>query len=166
MSTTLLHQYLRWLDWEQTVTQQTIASLRSVPAENHNSDAWRRACSILGHLLAARQIWLFRLGAFETKPTSLFPAGLDLAQLQQDYDAVIAAWQSYLSSIADDSALDRGMEYESFDGARFRSSLADILAQVNTHGAYHRGQIAMLVKQSGGAPATTDFIYWSREKLT
>jgi uncharacterized damage-inducible protein DinB len=162
MPNTLLHQYLHWLDWEQDVTRQTIDTLRAIVPQ-HRGEAYQRACSLLGHLLAARQVWLFRLGASEKKPEGLFPAVVDLEQLGQDLDAVIAEWRRYLSSLSDDSALERVLEYQSLDGGKFRSTLADILAQLNTHGSYHRGQIAMLVKQSGGTPAITDYIYWSRE---
>ena len=165
MPKTLLNQYLHWLAWEQDVTDQAIESLRAVPSEQRGSDAYQRACSILGHLLAARQIWLFRLGASEKKPEGLFPAGMNLDELQQNYRASLHAWKTYLSSLSDDSALNHALEYQSLDGGRFRSTLADILAQLNTHGSYHRGQLAMLVKQCGGTPAITDYIYWSRERL-
>jgi len=41
---------------------------------------------------------------------------------------------------------------------------ADILTQVATHGAYHRGQIAKAIRRGGGTPADTDFIIFVREQ--
>jgi uncharacterized damage-inducible protein DinB len=165
MSTTLLHQHLRWLAWDRDVTRLAIESLAAVPADQRGTDLYRRACSVAGHLLAARQIWLFRLGAWPSKPEGLFPASVELGKLASDYDETLSAWRTYTESLGDDAALERAIDYHSMDGSPFRSTIAEILAQLHTHGAYHRGQIAMLVKQSGGTPAMTDFIFWSRANL-
>jgi uncharacterized damage-inducible protein DinB len=34
---------------------------------------------------------------------------------------------------------------------------------VALHGSYHRGQIALLMRQGGGAPAATDYIAFVRD---
>ena len=65
----------------------------------------------------------------------------------------------------DDTAIDQELEYQSLDAGRFRSRIEDILAQLFGHSWYHRGQIAMLVRASGGQPAVTDLIFWTRESI-
>ena len=47
-------------------------------------------------------------------------------------------------------------------GQAFRSTLEDILLHVALHGAYHRGQLAMLVRDGHGEPAPTDYIAFVR----
>jgi uncharacterized damage-inducible protein DinB len=37
-----------------------------------------------------------------------------------------------------------------------------VLLHVVSHGAYHRGQIASDLRNSGGEPVLTDFIHWVR----
>jgi uncharacterized damage-inducible protein DinB len=110
-------------------------------------------------------MWLFRLGMFPKKPTSLFPTDLSLEQIESQFAEVFAAWQTFLGGLPGDAELAKPFEYQSLDGNKFRSMLGDILAQLTTHGAYHRGQLASLVKACGGTPAITDFIYWSRESI-
>lgn len=161
----LIQQCQRFLDWEVDVTAQVVSSLHGVPSDIHPTEPWQKAVTILGHLAAARQVWLFRLGKFPTKPTVLFPTDLRLEQIESQFAEVFAAWQTYLAELTDDAALDGQVEYQSFDGSRFRSSIGDIIAQLTTHGAYHRGQLASLVKACGGTPAITDFIFWSRESI-
>jgi len=43
--------------------------------------------------------------------------------------------------------------------------VADVLTHVVLHSAYHRGQIASLIRSGGDAPAYTDFIHAARQGL-
>ena len=54
--------------------------------------------------------------------------------------------------------LSRDFAYTNTKGQQFRSRLSDVALHVAFHGVYHRGQIAALVRQHGGEPASTDFI--------
>ncbi len=42
----------------------------------------------------------------------------------------------------------------------------DILTQLFGHSWYHRGQIAARVRELGGEPAATDFVFFTRELLS
>ncbi len=165
MAQVLLPQYLRWLDWEQDATAKVIASLHSVPNENRSHEAYQKALTMFGHTLVARQAWLYRLGITSTPPTTFFPTNVDLTQLETGWAEVFAAYRKLLSSKTDDAEFATVIEYQSSDAGRFKNTFADVLVQLNGHGSYHRGQIAMLVKQLGGTPAITDFIYWARESV-
>ena len=70
----------------------------------------------------------------------------------------------YLAKLSDDELAQR-IEYNSLDAGRFGNRIEDILTQLFTHSAYHRGQIASLVRAAGGEPAATDYIYWCREPV-
>jgi len=54
------------------------------------------------------------------------------------------------------------VQYRTTTGAPYENTVEEILTQVLLHGAYHRGQIALLVRQLDGQPAVTDFIAWVR----
>jgi uncharacterized damage-inducible protein DinB len=47
-------------------------------------------------------------------------------------------------------------------GQAFTSTVEDILLHVCLHGQYHRGQVALLLREAGAAPATTDYIAFAR----
>ncbi len=62
-----------------------------------------------------------------------------------------------------DADLQRVITYQSIgDGGWFQSIVVDVLTQLYGHSLYHRGQIAARVRSSGGQPAETDFIFWTR----
>ena len=114
----------------------------------------------MAHLVAARKMWLYRLGA-GSKPPELFPAQTSLSELPKLVDEMEAAWSTYFSNLTDD-VLARNFEYQSYDGPRFSNTIEDVLTQLYGHSLYHRGQIAMILRTIGAEPAPTDFIYWSR----
>ena len=47
-------------------------------------------------------------------------------------------------------------------GRRFATRAIDMFTQLVMHGSYHRGQIALLLRQSGAEPAATDYITFVR----
>ncbi|MGH7670969.1 MAG: DinB family protein, partial [Gemmatimonadaceae bacterium] len=52
--------------------------------------------------------------------------------------------------------------YRNSAGKEFSSAVGEMLTQVATHGCYHRGQIAALVRAAGDEPQSTDFIAFAR----
>jgi len=48
-------------------------------------------------------------------------------------------------------------------GEPWTSSVQDVLTHVVMHSAYHRGQIASLMRAGGSTPAYTDFIHAVRQ---
>ncbi len=164
MSAPIADRYRRWFEYERDAHDRVFSSFETVPAERRDSPEFRKAVSVMAHVVAARRVWLTRLGAAPASPGALFPEGLDPSQVADDWRPVQEAWGHYLGSLTDEE-LAREVEYQSLDAGRFRSRLEDILAQLFGHSWYHRGQVAMLVRAAGGEPAPTDFIYWSREPI-
>jgi uncharacterized damage-inducible protein DinB len=62
----------------------------------------------------------------------------------------------------DEDALGREIVYTNQTGKSFRNTPRDILTHLGMHSHYHRGQIAILVRQAGATPAVTDFIAFCR----
>jgi uncharacterized damage-inducible protein DinB len=61
--------------------------------------------------------------------------------------------------------LSRDFAYTNSKGQQFWNKISDVAVHVGFHRVYHRGQIAMLVRQYGGEPAYTDFIQAVRTGL-
>ncbi len=164
MATDVIDRYKRWFEYEQDAHAKVLASFETVPPDRRESSEFRRAVAIFAHIVAARRVWLARLGVIEAAPGGLFPDQPDVAQVAEMWREVQGLWRGFLAG-ADDAALARVLEYQSFDAGRFRNCVEDILAQLFGHSSYHRGQIAMLVRAAGGEPAITDLIYWCREPV-
>jgi uncharacterized damage-inducible protein DinB len=155
-------RFRRWFGYEQDAHAKVLASLATVPADRRDGAEYKRAVAIFAHLVGARHVWLYRLGAVPDPPAVLFPENPDLAAVAADWEGLRRKWADYLAA-ATDADLARVFDYRSFDGHPFRNTIEDVLAHLFTHSAYHRGQIATLVKAAGGTPAATDFVYWCRE---
>ncbi len=121
--------------------------------------AQAEATPILAHLLAAEHVWLSRLRG-ELPGLPVWPA-LTLDQCRALLADCNDGWARYISGLPED-AVQVNVAYQNSRGESFRSSVADVLTQVFTHGQYHRGQIAKMVGRAGGEPAITDFIAYAR----
>ena len=157
-------RYQRWFDYERDAFSKCLKSLESVPLDRRQEKSFLKAVSLLAHTMNARKVWLSR---FQGRPLTnmvLFPEGLSLAEIESDWAIVQQNWIDYLATLAP-VELVRPFEYRSSDGGHFRSRIEDILDHLFGHSFYHRGQIAMLVREAGGQPAATDYVYWTRETL-
>lgn len=156
-------KYRRWFEYEKDSDAKALASLQAVADPIRALPQFQKAVDLLAHLVAARNMWLYRLG-HGSKPAELFPIETALASLPRLLDEMENAWSSYLENLTDEQ-IGRVFEYQSYDGPRFRNTVDDVLTQLFGHSLYHRGQIAMILRSIGAEPAPTDFIYWTREAL-
>lgn len=157
-----VEQYRRWFEYEQDSHHKALDSLLSVPPELRPTEAFQKAVDLMAHVVAARFLWLNRLGASSERPADLFPQGSPLADLSVRLEQMHEAWSVYLGQLTD-TELTRGFEYQSSEGARYRNTVEDVLTQVFGHSWYHRGQVAALIRSIGAVPAVTDFVFWARE---
>jgi uncharacterized damage-inducible protein DinB len=161
MSQKMIDRFRRWFDYEKDSHAKTIASLYAVPEELRDGEPFRKAVYLMGHIIAARRMWLFRFG-IAGENAELFPQDVTLEQLTDQISEMEKLWTNYLLGI-DDADLERVFEYQSYEGPRFRNTIDEILTQLFGHSWYHRGQIAQLIRSIGAEPAVTDFVFWARE---
>jgi uncharacterized damage-inducible protein DinB len=135
-------------------------------ADEHVLDALRRATSPpervierYAHLLAAELVWLDRVeGATQSVP--VWP-NVDLAQCARLASTARKRYETFLAGpTAGD--LERIVHYANSAGQEFDTPLGDILVHVALHGAYHRGQVALMLRDAGAEPAPTDYIAFVR----
>jgi uncharacterized damage-inducible protein DinB len=156
-------KYRRWFEYEIDSNAKVLASLQAVPDDRRVLPEFQKAVNLMAHLVAARNMWLYRLGQ-GSKPADLFPENTPITDLPRLIEETQAAWSSYFSTLTDDK-IAQSFEYQSYDGPRFRNTIEDVLTQLYGHSLYHRGQIALILRSIGAEPAATDFIYWTREPL-
>lgn len=160
----MIDRYRRWFEYEKDSHAKTIASLVGVPADKRSSPSYQKAVDLFAHMMAARRLWLFRLGVINEGPRDIFPESVNVETLDALAEDVHGLWQDYLDRI-DDDELSRVFEYRSLEGEQFTNSIEDILTQLFGHSWYHRGQIAQLIRAMGCEPAVTDLVYWTREPV-
>ena len=150
---TVLARLFEHMAWADAAAREAV---RRMPAD---APELTRATAIYAHLFGAEQLWLARLGGRPAEYPVWPTLGLDVAgRLAAD---TVRAFQALVARL-DDASLAREVSYVNSAGRAFTNRVDDILLQVAMHGSYHRGQIALLVRQGGGEPAPTDYIVFAR----
>lgn len=160
----MAERYRRWFDYERDSHAKVLAALEAAPKRAKGTRQFRKAVKLAAHVIAARQIWLFRLGAARRAPSDFFPSGLTLPELRRRFRRMHGAWSGYLSGLTR-KEIARSFDYRSTEGIWYRNRVEDILTTLFGHSLYHRGQIAMLLRSAGAEPPETDFVFWTREPV-
>jgi uncharacterized damage-inducible protein DinB len=164
MAGDMAKRYRRWFEYEKDSHAKVLAALESASAGARRTRAFRKAVELAEHVVAARRLWLFRLGAAKNAPTTFFPRGTTLSALGRRLREMHSAWSDYLARIGE-KKIASSFEYRSTEGVRYRDTVEDILTQLHGHSLYHRGQIAILLRSAGVEPPQTDFVFWAREEI-
>jgi len=147
--TDLLKRLFAHLEWADAAV---LDSFRASPPPP-------RALELYAHLLGAEHIWLARFR--QTTPRHSVWPKLDIAQCAELARENAAQFKAYLDT-ADPAVLTTEMPYTNSAGQSFRTRVDDILLHVALHGSYHRGQVALLVREASVKPASTDYIAFVR----
>ena len=120
-----------------------------------------KCCSLMAHIAGSEWLWLTRVLGEPARMAVWPDFGLD--QAATELQTVQAGWDKQLQS-NDPSELSREIKYVNSKGQTWTSNIGDILTHVVVHSAYHRGQIAVVMRQKGFDPAYTDFIHAIRKE--
>ena len=141
----------KYNDW---ATRQTAESIVNLKKKNIKSE------ELLSHIISAQKIWLNRILGRNTVIDPWHKL------TQEDWIPqsipITAEWINLLESFKEND-FERRIEYTNTKGEKFFNTVKDIIVQVINHSTYHRAQIAQLVRQSGGEPAKTDYIFYQRQ---
>jgi len=152
----LLDHFHRLLNYDAWANREMVSALKAL------SEAPTGSVRLLGHIIAAEHLWLARLTG-TTSPFAVWPE-LSLAQCQEQVGQLETAFRGYFKRELP-AAFDRTITYKNSKGEAWSSRVDDILTHVFMHSTYHRGQIAMQMRQAGHTPVYTDFIHGVRQGL-
>jgi uncharacterized damage-inducible protein DinB len=150
----MLDQIRRMLDYDTWANERMLDSVRTCP---HIGE---RLLDLVAHIFSSKRMWLGRIrgnnDAFiPTWPAFSYEDSIALS------DQTRADWTSYVGGLNDDG-LQQIIHYTIKDVGPGQQTVADIIAHKFLHAAYHRGQIAVLVREAGGTPASTDLVVWAK----
>jgi len=152
----LLDHLRRQFAYDDWANREVLAALR---ASAHPA---ARPRQLLAHILSAERLWLERI---LEQPQSL-PVWPDFTfdQCEAQLTELSRLWREFLVQLSD-AGLSKKITYKNSKGEPWTSTVEDILTHVLLHSAYHRGQIASLVRAGGDQPAYTDYIHAVRQGL-
>lgn len=141
-------------------THMAWADARTLQSLRNMDDPSSQALDLLAHVLSAEHVWMCRIQGMESAypiwPKLSIKACATLANENH------LAYRTLVDEVSGDGAT-RMITYRNSSGIEFQNSLEDILLHIAEHGAYHRGQVALLVRTSGGNAISTDYIVFSRD---
>jgi len=114
--------------------------------------------SLFAHLMAANFIWLNRIKNLPKSQYKLW-GNYDLAQLRKMVEEADEQWMSFLQETEN---FDRIMKYHNYVGDYFENNVQQIMIHLVNHGTYHRGQVALLLREKGFEPVNTDYVTYDR----
>jgi uncharacterized damage-inducible protein DinB len=151
--------FLDQLDYTLWANNRALASIEALS----ESDGKAQASKLLSHVVAAQYIWYARVSG---KPETALPVWgvMILEDIRERIPAISVLWKEYLQDKTDSDLQALSFNYKNTLGNEYNSTLLEMLTHFPIHSAYHRAQIAMLVRQNGGTPAVTDYIQFAREE--
>ena len=156
-----LDLFRRLFEYDYWANRQACASLTTPPSGNGASE---RAVKLFGHILGAHRIWLARLEQQDLSKLQPIPS-LTLEQCREGMEELNGRWTAHLEKWTGEE-LPQDILYRNSKGNEFRTPLQDILMHMIMHSVYHRGQVAVAVREAGGKPAATDYAVWVRQPKT
>ncbi|HLX62634.1 MAG TPA: DinB family protein [Planctomycetota bacterium] len=110
---------------------------------------------LMSHIEHTESAWFARIFDRPVEPDIFKPATLpELRGLIREHA------KTYYELLCGD--LSRIVSYRRFNGVACKSSIADILLHLCTHGFHHRGQIAALLSKLGKKAPALDYITFCR----
>jgi len=112
----------------------------------------------MGHVVAAQFIWLHRIKGLPPPALKLWDTYklTDLVKLAED------AGKQWIEFVESTDNFNRELSYTNYVGDPYVNNVESIMIHLVNHSTYHRGQVAMLLRENGLEPVNTDFITYDR----
>ena len=149
----LVQRKLAYNDWANRRALESLRAMNSPSA---------RAVRALSHVLLVEKLWLARLRRETIAPRSDFFPELSLTACEALIDESLTNYTDYLRTLAEEQ-LDVVGSFETLAGGKYTASTRDVLTHVMMHSMYHRGQVALAIRENGGEPLQSDYILFARE---
>ena len=142
-------------EYDCWANREALASLATVAGDAE------RPRKYLSHVLGAQRVWLARFA--DPNPPSAQPwPTLTVEECRQAIEDLHRQWTALLDRL-NPERLDEDLTYRNTKGMEFRTPIRDVLMHLVMHSAYHRGQVAAAVRETGGKPAATDYAVYVRK---
>jgi len=140
----------KYNDW---ATRHCADSITKLKKKNSKAE------ELLSHLISAQEVWLNRV--LERDVVTDPWKKLTGEEWIRKSTPLTAEWINFIEGLHEND-FEKRIQYITTKGDRFTSAIKDVVVQVINHSTYHRAQIALLIRQAGGEPAKTDYIFYQR----
>lgn len=144
--------FLKWYQYNAWANRRIIGALEQQAVTDE------KILSIFAHLVSANFIWLNR---FKDLPKSEYKlwGTYSLKELRLMVEEADRQWMDYVDS---EEYKGRLLKYRNYTDNYFENEIEQIMIHLVNHGSYHRGQVALLMREKGYEPVNTDYITYDR----
>lgn len=122
-----------------------------------------KAVRLFAHLLLTEKMYLLRILRNADTTGFDFWQYETLAECEALMRENSSAYGAFLKDLTEED-LSRITTYKHSKGIEYRNTYREMLTHVLAHSAYHRGQVAWVVRIGGGTPAYADYIAFLRQQ--
>jgi uncharacterized damage-inducible protein DinB len=134
------------------------SNTRVLGALQKQNVADEKILSIMGHVVAAQFLWLHRIKGLPAPDVKLW-GSYSLDKLLTLAEEAGKQWIGFVESTDN---FNRELSYNNYVGDPYINNVESIMIHLVNHSSYHRGQIAVMMRQKGFEPINTDFITYDR----
>ena len=117
------------------------------------------------HLINSQNKWMARILQDPGAPLmNWWEPVYPLEQLESKWNESLEVWNSFLQNKTEEEIFEE-VEFNGYDGSKWKARLVDIALQLNYHSIHHRAQMQMLIRQQGIEPDFIDYIGTKYKKL-
>jgi uncharacterized damage-inducible protein DinB len=146
------HYFLKLYQYNAWATNRVLSALTRQQVQNE------KILSIMGHIVAAQYLWLHRIKGLPPADVKLW-GDYSLPQLVKMAEDAGRLWLEFIEGTEN---FNRELTYRNYTGDPYINNVEMIMIHLVNHSTYHRGQIALLLRQEKFEPINTDFITYDR----
>lgn len=154
---------LAYTEWANHLFLEAVAALSPEDYARDLRGSHRGVRGTLLHTFGAEHLWLQRYRGLPHSDLPTEETLPDLASLRQRWAAHEAERREWLAGLPEDAG-ERIIDYRNLKGEPFSAPLGPLVQHLANHGSYHRGQVAVFLRQLGLKPPTTDLVAFDREQ--
>jgi len=134
------------------------ANIRVLTALKTQQVSDSKILEIMGHVVAAQLLWLHRVKHLPPPDVKLW-GGYSLDEITVMSASACRQWLQFIEKR---DTFNEELTYTNYKGEPYTNNVETIMMHLVNHSSYHRGQVALLMRQHGYEPVNTDLITWDR----
>lgn len=158
----LLIEQLRYNQWAVRQYIEVLRQVDSAQFKGNMNSSFSSIHETLGHMLWVEELWYERWQGHLVKKLFDSKNNPSLEILESRFAEIHTKQIQLLESHADGSE-NRRISYVNFQGQKWEYNLSQLVQHLVFHSAYHRGQIATMLRQIGRVPPKTDYLVFIDE---
>jgi uncharacterized damage-inducible protein DinB len=152
-------ELLRYNTWANKRVLDTVAALDTGQFTRSLGGSYPSVQATLTHIVWAEWVWLERWQGRSPKELFTPEEFPSVSELRNRWCQIQVSQEAFGGSLTAEQ-LQQVLRYTNRKGEVWEYALWRMLYHLCNHSAYHRGQVANMIRLLGARPVTTDFLVW------